>query len=190
MITFQEAVSETKAFYEEAKRLHGDELNVAFNENKKEFWADVHKWDLETLIDSAAADARIFDILMQAISKILEEEKPLCTSSRKWLVRFLRGEVERPTEIAGRKDTFGRDSFIVYAIQRLNNQGMPINPRRPAAGTSACEVLVQVIKPLVSDRTITNIWNDRPRAYVFGKIHWEQNLYLFSKTINSNDRII
>ena len=182
MITFQEAVSETKALYEEAKRLHGDELNVAFSENKKEFWADVHKWDLETLIDSAATDARIFDILMQAISKILEEEKPLCASSRKWLVKFFRGEVERPKEIAGRKDTFGRDSFIVYAIQRLNNQGMPINPRRPAAGTSACEVLVQVIKPSVSDRTITNIWNDRPRDYVFGKIHWEQNLYLFSKT--------
>ena len=63
MITFQEAVSETKALYEEAKRLHGDDLIVAFNENKKEFWSDVHKWDLAALIDSAAADAKVFDIL-------------------------------------------------------------------------------------------------------------------------------
>ena len=183
MITFQEAVSETEALYEEAKRLHGDELNVAFNENKKEFWADVHKWDLETLIDSAATDARIFDILMRAISKILEDEKPLRTSSRKWLVKFLRGEVKRPKEIAGRKDTFGRDSFIVYAIQRLKNQGMPANLGRPAAGTSASEVLAQVV-PYVTERTINNIWNDRPKGYVFGKIHWEQELHLFSKTLS------
>ena len=182
MTTFQKAVSETKALYEEAKRLHGDDLNAAFNENKKEFWADVHKWDLETLIDSAAADARIFDILMQAISKILEEEKPLCTSSRMWLVKFLRGEVERPTEIAGRKDTFGRDSFIVYAIQRLKNQGMPVNLGKPAAGTSASEVLAQVI-PYVTERTINNIWNDRPKGYIFGRIDWEQDLCLFSKTL-------
>ena len=184
MITFQEAVRETKALYEEAKRLHGDELNAAFNENKKEFWADVHKWELGALIERSASNAQTFDITKIAISKIIEAEKPLCASSRKWLLRFLRGEVERPTEIAGRKDTFGRDSFIIYAIQRLNNQGMPINPRRPAAGTSACEVLVQVIKPLVSDRTITNIWNDRPKGYVFGNIHWEQDLYLFSKTLS------
>ena len=182
MTTFQKAVSETKALYEEAKRLHGDDLNAAFNENKKEFWADVHKWDLETLIDSAAADARIFDILMQAISKILEEEKPLCTSSRMWLVKFLRGEVERPTEIAGRKDTFGRDSFIVYAIQRLKNQGMPVNLGKPVAGTSASEVLAQVI-PYVTERTINNIWNDRPKGYIFGRIDWEQDLCLFSKTL-------
>ena len=182
MTTFQKAVSETKALYEEAKRLHGDDLNAAFNENKKEFWADVHKWDLETLIDSAAVDARIFDILMQAISKILEEEKPLCTSSRKWLVKFIRGEVERPKEIAGRKDTFGRDSFIVYAIQRLKNQGMPANLRKPVAGTSASEVLAQVI-PSVSERTINNIWNDRPKGYTFGRIDWEQDLYLLSKTL-------
>ena len=190
MITFEEAIGQTIILYEEAKRLYGDDLNGAFEQSRKEFWGDVHKWELGALIERPASNARTFDITKIAISKIIEAEKPLCASSRKWLVRFLRGEVERPTEIAGRKDTFGRDSFIVYAIQRLNNQGMPINPRRPAAGTSACEVLVQVIKPLVSDRTITNIWNDRPRAYVFGKIHWEQNLYLFSKTINSNDRII
>ena len=182
MTTFQKAVIETKALYEEAKRLHGDDLNVAFNENKKEFWADVRKWDLETLIDSAAADARIFDILMQAISKILEEEKPLCTSSRKWLVKFIRGEVERPKEIAGRKDTFGRDSFIVYAIQRLKNQGMPVNLGKPVAGTSASEVLAQVI-PYVTERTINNIWNDRPKGYIFGRIDWEQDLCLFSKTL-------
>ena len=184
MITFQEAVSETKILYEEAKRLHGDELNAAFNENKKEFWADVHKWDLETLIERSVSDAEIFDILIRSISKILEEQKLLCALSRDWLVKFLRGEVERPKEIAGRKDIFGRDSFIVYAIQRLKNQGMPVSSRTPAAGTSACEVLVQVIKPLVSDRTITNIWNDRPNGYAFGKIHWEQDLHLFSKTLS------
>ena len=172
MITFEEATEQTKALYEKAKKLYGDDLNAAFNQNKEDFWADVHKWDLETLIDSAAADARIFDILMQAISKILEEEKPLCTSSRMWLVKFLRGEVERPTEIAGRKDTFGRDSFIVYAIQRLTNQGMPVNLGKPAAGTSASEVLAQVI-PYVTERTINNICNDRPKGYVFGRIEWE-----------------
>ena len=125
MTTFQKAVSETKALYEEAKRLHGDDLNAAFNENKKEFWADVHKWDLETLIERSVSDAEIFDILIRSISKKLEEQKLLCALSRDWLVKFLRGEVERPKEIAGRKDTFGRDSFIVYAIQRLKNQGMP-----------------------------------------------------------------
>ena len=179
MITFQEAVSETEALYEEAKRLHGDDLIVAFNENKKEFWSDVHKWDLAALINSASADANVFDTLVSAISKKIEEEKPLCTTSREWLVKFLRGETKRPTEIAGRKDTFGRDSFIVYAIQRLNNQGMPVNPRTPAASTSACEVLVEVIKPFVSDRTITNIWNNRPKDYVFGKIDWEQELRSF-----------
>ena len=127
MTTFQKAVSETKALYEEAKRLHGDELNAAFNENKKEFWADVHKWDLETLIERSVSDAEIFDILVRSISKKLEEQKLLCALTRDWLVKFLRGEVKRPKEIAGRKDTFGRDSFIVYAIQRLKNQGMPVS---------------------------------------------------------------
>ena len=182
MTTFQKAVIETKALYEEAKRLHGDELNVAFNENKKEFWADVHKWDLETLIERSVSDADIFDILIRSISTILEEQKLLCAFSRDWLVKFLRGEVERPKEIAGRKDTFGRDSFIVYAIQRLKKQGMPANLGKPVAGTSASEVLAQVI-PSVSERTINNIWNDRPKGYAFGKIHWEQDLYLFSKTL-------
>ena len=99
-----------------------------------------------------------------------------CLFGLDWLVKFLRGEVERPKAIAGRKDTLGRDSFIVFAIQRLKNQGMPINPRRPAAGTSACEVLAQVMKPFVSEKTITNIWNDRPKGYVFGRIDWEQDL--------------
>ncbi len=69
MITFQEAVSQTKALYEEAKRLHGDDLIMAFNEIKKTFWSDVHKWDLAALIDSAAIDAKVFDILLLAISK-------------------------------------------------------------------------------------------------------------------------
>ena len=183
MITFQEAISETKALYEEAKKLHGDDLIVAFNKNKNEFWADVHKWDLETLIASAAKKPRVFDILVLAISKKIEEEKPLCNASREWLIKYLRGEVERPTETAGRKDTFGRDSFIVYAIQRLNNQGMPVNPRTPAASTSACEVLGKVIKPVISDKTITNIWNNRPKDYVFGEINWEQELNLFSKAL-------
>ena len=182
MTTFQKAVSETKALYEEAKRLHGDELNAAFNENKKEFWADVHKWDLETLIERSVSDVEIFDILIRSISKKLEEQKLLCALSRDWLVKFLRGEVERPKEIAGRKDTFGRDSFIVYAIQRLKNQGMPANLGKPVAGTSASEVLAQVI-PSVSERTINNIWNDRPKGYTFGRIDWEQDLYLFSKTL-------
>ena len=179
MITFQEAVSQTKALYEGAKKLYGDDLNMAFNENKKEFWSNQHKGNLAALINSAAADANVFDILVFAISKKIEEGKPLCTASREWLIKYLRGEVERPTEIAGRKDTFGRDSFIVYAIQRLNNQGMPVNPRTPAASTSASEVLVEVIKPFVSDRTITNIWNNRPKDYVFGKIDWEQELRSF-----------
>ena len=175
MTTFQKAVSETKALYEEAKRLHGDDLNGAFEQSRKEFWGDVHKWELGALIERSASNAQTFDITKIAISKILEEEKPLCTSSRKWLVRFLRGEVERPKEIAGRKDTFGRDSFIVYAIQRLKNQGMPVNLGKPAAGTSASEVLAQVI-PYVTERTINNIWNDRPKGYVFGRIDWEQDL--------------
>ena len=74
MITFQEAVSQTKALYEEAKRLHGDDLIMAFNKNKNEFWADVHKWDLETLIASAATKPRVFDILVLAISKKIEEK--------------------------------------------------------------------------------------------------------------------
>ena len=184
MTTFQKAVSETKALYEEAKRLHGDDLNAAFNENKKEFWADVHKWDLETLIERSVSDAEIFDILIRSISKKLEEQKLLCALSRDWLVKFLRGEVERPKEIAGRKDTFGRDSFIVYAIQRLKNQGMPVSPRTPAAGTSACEVLAQVINPFVSEKTVNNIWNDRPKDYIFGRIDWEQDLGLFGKTLS------
>ena len=179
MITFQEAVSQTKALYEEAKRLHGDDLIMAFNENKKAFWSDVHKWDLAALIDSAAIDAKVFDILLLAISKKIEEGKPLCTASQEWLIKYLRGEVKRPTEIAGRKDTFGRDSFIVNAIERLKNQGMPVNPRTPVASTSACEVLAQVIEPFVGDRTITNIWNNRPKNYVFGKIDWEQELRSF-----------
>ena len=183
MITFQKAVSETKALYEEAKRLHGDELNAAFNENKKEFWADVHKWDLETLIERSVSDVEIFDILIRSISKKLEEQKLLCALSRDWLVKFLRGEVERPKAIAGRKDTLGRDSFIVFAIQRLKNQGMPANLGKPAVGTSACEVLAQVI-PYVTERTINNIWNDRPKGYTFGRIDWEQDLYLLSKTLS------
>ena len=183
MITFQEAVSQTKALYEEAKRLHGDDLIMAFNENKKAFWSDVHKWDLAALIDSAAIDAKVFDILLLAISKKIEEGKPLCTASQEWLIKYLRGEVERPTEIAGRKDTFGRDSFIIYSIQRLKNQGMPVNPRKPISGTSACEVSVQVIEPFVSDRTITNIWNKRPKGNVFGEIYWEQELHILSKSL-------
>jgi len=183
MTTFQKAVSETKALYEEAKRLHGDELNAAFNENKKEFWADVHKWDLETLIERSVSDVEIFDILIRSISKKLEEQKLLCALSRDWLVKFLRGEVERPKAIAGRKDTLGRDSFIVFAIQRLKNQGMPANLGKPAVGTSACEVLAQVI-PYVTERTINNIWNDRPKGYTFGRIDWEQDLYFLSKTLS------
>ena len=183
MTTFQKAVSETKALYEEAKRLHGDDLNAAFNENKKEFWADVHKWDLETLIERSVSDVEIFDILIRSISKKLEEQKLLCALSRDWLVKFLRGEVERPKAIAGRKDTLGRDSFIVFAIQRLKNQGMPANLGKPAVGTSACEVLAQVI-PYVTERTINNIWNDRPKGYTFGRIDWEQDLYLLSKTLS------
>jgi hypothetical protein len=59
---------------------------------------------------------------------------------------------------------------------------MPVNPRKPISGTSACEVLVEVIKPFVSDRTITNIWNNRPKDYVFGKIDWEQELRSFVKS--------
>ena len=35
----------------------------------------------------------------------------------------------------------------------------------------------------VKDRTITNIWNERPKSYVFGKIHWEQEPHLFSKKL-------
>ena len=139
---------------------------------------------METLIERSVSDAEIFDILIRSISKKLEEQKLLCALSRDWLVKFLRGEVERPKAIAGRKDTLGRDSFIVYAIQRLKNQGMPVSPRTPAAGTSACEVLAQVIKPFMSEKTINNIWNDRPKGYVFGKVHWEQDLNSFYRKLN------
>ena len=183
MITFEEATEQTKALYEKAKKLYGDDLNAAFNQNKEDFWADVHKWDLETLIERSVSNADIFDILIRSISTTLEEQKLLGALSRDWLVKFLRGEVERPKAIAGRKDTLGRDSFIVYAIQRLKNQGMPVNLGKPAAGTSASEVLAQVI-PYVTERTINNIWNDRPKGYTFGRIDWEQDLYLLSKTLS------
>ena len=33
MITFQEAVEQTKVLYEQAKELYGDDLNAAFNQN-------------------------------------------------------------------------------------------------------------------------------------------------------------
>jgi len=176
MITFQEAIEQTQALYDQAKKLYGDDLNAAFNQNKKDFWADVHKWDLETLIERSVSDAEIFDILIRSISKILEEQKPLCALSRDWLIKFLKNEIERPSEIAGRSDAIGRDSFIVYAIQQLKNQGMPVNPRRPAASTSACEVLVQVIRPILSNKRMTNIWNEQSKNYTFGKIHWGQEL--------------
>ena len=176
MITFQEAVEQTQALYDQAKKLYGDDLNAAFNQNKKDFWADAHKWDLETLIERSVSDAEIFDILIRSISKILEEQKPLCALSRDWLIKFLKNEIERPSEIAGRSDAIGRDSFIVYAIQQLKNQGMPVNPRTPAASTSACEVLVQVIRPILSDKRMTNIWNEQSKNYTFGKIHWGQEL--------------
>ena len=176
MITFQEAVEQTQALYDQAKKLYGDDLNAAFNQNKKDFWADVHKWDLETLIERSVSDSEIFDILIRSISKILEEQKPLCVLSRDWLIKFLKNEIERPSEIAGRSDAIGRDSFIVYAIQQLKNRGMPVNPRTPAASTSACEVLVQVIYPNLSNKRMTNIWNERPKNYTFGKIHWGQEL--------------
>jgi hypothetical protein len=181
MITFDEALGQITILYEEAKRLHGNDLNEAFEKNRKEFWGDVRQWDLDAFIESSDLNAQTFDITKKAVAKILEQKQTLSDFSTEWLIKFLRDEIERPPESAGRKGTLGRDSFIVYAIQLLKDQGMPANPRMPAAGNSACEVLAQVITPVVSQRTITNIWNERPKTYIFGKIHWESDLNHLSR---------
>jgi len=176
MITFDQAIAQITILYDEAKTLYGENLNEAFERNRIEFWGDVHKRDLDSFIKRSELNSKNFDIIKLAIASRLEQEQMLSRSSKDWLIKVLRGEIERPSESAGRKDTLGRDSFIIYAIQFLKDQGMPVNPRTPVAGTSACEVLAKVIKPLISARSITNIWNDRNKSYIFGKIHWEAEL--------------
>ena len=184
MITFQEAVGQTKALYEEAKRLYGDDLNEALRESRTQFWTKTNKYGLDWTIERLDGDAFTFETVKLAIAIRLEKKLPLSKFTQDWLIKFLRGEVEKPPEIAGRKDTFGRDSFIIYAISQLKSQGIPVNPRSPPINTSACEALAEVIKEEnLSLRRITNIWNDRPSYYLFGKIHWESELYLFRQTL-------
>ena len=189
MITFDQAIAQITILYDEAKTLHGENLNEAFEKNRIEFWGDVHKWDLDAFIERSELNSKNFDIMKLAIANLLEREQMLSASSKDWLIKVLRGEIERPSESAGRKNTLGRDSFIIYAIQFLNDQGMPVNPRTPLSGTSACEVLAQVIKPLISVRTITNIWNERSSGFLFGGIPWNRELARVIEALKINDQI-
>jgi len=48
MITFDQAIAQITLLYDEAKTLHGENLNEAFEKKRIEFWGDVHKWDLDS----------------------------------------------------------------------------------------------------------------------------------------------
>jgi len=184
MITFQEAVEQTKALYCEAKRLYGDDLNDAFQENRIEFWAMTHQYDLDLTIESLDEDLFTFETVKRAIALRLKKNLPLSKITRDWLIKLISGEIEKPKKIAGRRNAFGRNSFIIYAIQRLKSQGMIVNPRLTSAMPSACEVIAEVVKAEdLSLRRITNIWNERPKSYSFGQISWHVELNIFSQTL-------
>lgn len=184
MITFQEAVEQTKALYCEAKRLYGDDLNDAFQENRIEFWAMTHQHNLDWIIEGLAKAPFTFEMVKRAIALRLKKNLPLSKITTDWLIKLISGEIEKPKKIAGRRNAFGRNSFIIYAIQRLKSQGMIVNPRLTSAMPSACEVIAEVVKAEdLSLRRITNIWNERSNDFTFGQIYWDIELNIFSQTL-------
>ena len=174
---FEEAVIEISLLYEKAKETLGDDLSEVWRQGVIDFWADVHKWDIDWLIDDATVDAGRFEIVAKSIAKLIENDAHLTEKTRLWLVGLLNGEISKPDSKAGRKTTTGRDSFIVFAINKLRSEGMPIYPKTPPDFTSACEVVHVVFKSSnLSLKTIENIWSNKPRDHVFGRIEWAEIL--------------
>ena len=172
---FEEAVIEISLLYEKAKELLGDDLSEVWRHGVIDFWADVHKSNIDGLIDDATMDVKRFEIIAKSIAKLIENDVPLTEKAKLWLVGLLNGEISKPDSKAGRKTTTGRDSFIVFAINKLRSQGMSVYPKTPPDFTSACEVVHVVFKSSnLSLKTIENIWSNKPRDYVFGKIDWTE----------------
>ena len=163
--------------YKKAKELLGDDLSEVWRHGVIDFWADVHKSNIDGLIDDATMDVKRFEIIAKSIAKLIENDVPLTEKAKLWLVGLLNGEISKPDSKAGRKTTTGRDSFIVFAINKLRSEGMPIYPKTPPDFTSACEVVHVVFKSSnLSLKTIENIWSNKPRDHVFGRIEWAEIL--------------
>ena len=174
---FEEAVIEISLLYKKAKELLGDDLSEVWRHGVIDFWADVHKSNIDGLIDDATMDVKRFEIIAKSIAKLIENDVPLTEKAKLWLVGLLNGEISKPDSKAGRKTTTGRDSFIVFAINKLRSEGMPIYPKTPPDFTSACEVVHVVFKSSnLSLKTIENIWSNKPRDHVFGRIEWAEIL--------------
>jgi hypothetical protein len=112
---FEEAVIEISLLYEKAKETLGDDLSEVWRHGVIDFWADVHKWDIDWLIDDATVDARRFEIIAKSIAKLIENDVPLTEKAKLWLVGLLNGEISKPDSKEGRNTTTGRDSFGGYA---------------------------------------------------------------------------
>ena len=126
---FEEAVIEISLLYKKAKELLGDDLSEVWRHGVIDFWADVHKSNIDGLIDDATMDVKRFEIIAKSIAKLIENDAHLTEKTRLWLVGLLNGEISKPDSKAGRKTTTGRDSFIVFAINKLRSEGMPIYPK-------------------------------------------------------------
>jgi hypothetical protein len=87
---FEKAVIEISLLYKKAKELLGDDLSEVWRHGMIDFWADVHKWDIDWLIHDATVDAPRFEIIAKTIAKLIENDVPLTEKAKLWLVDLLK----------------------------------------------------------------------------------------------------
>lgn len=120
--------------------------------------------DIACLEDDAAAIDQVWRArmssdqqtrLMLALADHLEMQLPIPSAARRWLIRFLRGELVGPPPKRGRPENWRTPQVIHQAVERLVARGMTatrndasveLDASGAERGASACDVVAAAFK--------------------------------------------
>lgn len=114
------------------------------------------------LVGWASLDPEGWDALRLGVASALERGDTIPPEARRWLVHYLRGEIERPKASAGRHDARGLHIAIVFAVSRLVDCGMNATRNDVSPPLSACDAVADALTQLKLSPTtfdaVKKIW--------------------------------
>ena len=147
MLPYSEAVQRSKKYIQSCL---SEELSKHASGEFMATHIGVQMLRLETsrLLAWAETDAGGFDRLRLGIAYFLEKGEELPPDVLKWLVRHLRGDVNRPKAWAGRKNKHWLHMHIYLAVLAREREGMTATRNDASESISACDAVADALAEL------------------------------------------
>lgn len=128
-------------------------------------------WDdgVDSLIEGAKYEHSTFQALKLGLAAEIESGREIPPRLRKWLIGYLRGEIEVPAARAGRIKSTGLHSLVAHAVADLVESGMTATRNEASAPESACDAVASALAELglspITFAGVKRIWLDWDKAF-------------------------